>query len=498
MRGSSLHVQPPGLSLSASSDSALRSSPSTFCLLPSAFHPLPTRWVNLALFFLGTGIAVLCFKAAHDQTTKRMFTFLAGAAVMMALHAAAAWLVCRARPARSTLVLGLAFAALFRVAPLTTDTYLSTDLYRYIWDGRVQATGINPYRYVPGDWYLTPLRDGRIFTHINRRNYAKTVYPPGSQTVFFLCTRLSETVTGMRLTMVFFEAVTVWLLVRLLAAYGMPAQRALLYAWHPLCIWEFAGGGHQDALMLACLVWALLAHRRGQPLATGVALGCAVLTKLYPIILFPALYRKFRWRWQMPLACAVTVIVGYLPYCATYSVRGALGFLPVYTEEEGLQSGDRFYLLNMLPSGLFNAHGISTYKVFVVLVGLAFALAAAWVFWRRDADEYSVVRRCAFFAAMFLVVLSPAIPWYTTWIVPFLCLIPGRVSLFWMPAVAQVLYLNWWHGNPDEIFLQNSAIFLPAILLWTTGAALRRVRARTADPVLPSSPIHSATQTLSA
>ena len=56
-----------------------------------------------------------------------------------------------------------------------------------------------------------------------------------------------------------------------------------------------------------------------------------------------------------------------------------------------------------------------------------------------------------------------------------------------MPAVAQVLYLNWWHGNADELFLQNSAIFLPAVLLWVTGAALRRYRARKAAvPLLPS------------
>ncbi len=437
-----------------------------------------TRWANAALLVLGALILVLCCKGAHDQNMQRMLTFLSGVLGLLTLYGVAAWVVCKARPARSTLVLGLVFAAGFRVAPLTTDAYLSTDLYRYIWDGRVQASGTNPFRYVPADEHLTPLRDERVYPHINRRDYARTVYPPGSQVVFLLCTRLSETVTDMRLTMVFFEAVTVWLLARTLAAYGLPTQRVLLYAWHPLPIWEFAGGGHQDAIMLACLAGALLAHRRGQPTATGFALGCAVLTKLYPIILFPALYRKFRWGWRLPLACAATVIVGYVPYCVTYSLPGALGFLPKYTEEEGLQSGDRFYLLNMLPSGWMNAHGVPVYQVFVVLVGLGFALTAAWAFWKCDADEYSVVRRCAFLAAMFLAVLSPGVPWYATWLVPFLCLLPRAWPLYWSTAFAQVLYFNWWHGNADELFLQNSAIFLPAIALWLTGAALRWYRAR--------------------
>ena len=468
-------LAPQTLSSPATASSAeVPSSP------PTGFV-IPTRWANAALLVLGALILLLTWKGAHDQNLKRMVTFLGGVAGAMTLYGAAAWVVCKARPARSTLLMGLAFAAAFRVAPLTTETYLSTDLYRYVWDGRVQASGTNPFRYAPGDWHLQALRDADIYNGINRKNYAKTVYPPGSQMVFLLCTRLSETVTGMRLTMVFFEGVAVWLLAQTLAAHGLPAQRALLYAWHPLCIWEFAGGGHQDAIMLACLAGALLAHRRGSPMGTGLALGCAVLTKLYPIILFPALYRKFRWGWQMPLACATTIIVGYLPYCVTYSVPGALGFLPMYTQEEGLQSGDRFYLLNLLPSGWMYAHHVPLYQVFVALAGAGFALAAAWALWRRDADEHSGARRGAFLAAMFLAVLSPAIPWYTTWLVPFLCLLPRAWPLYWMTAVAQVLYLNWWYGNADEIYLQNSVIFLPAIALWLAGAALRRHRARLAS-----------------
>ena len=31
------------------------------------------------------------------------------------------------------------------------EPFLSSDIYRYVWDGRVQAAGINPYAYVPAD-----------------------------------------------------------------------------------------------------------------------------------------------------------------------------------------------------------------------------------------------------------------------------------------------------------------------------------------------------------
>ncbi len=219
-------------------------------------------------------------------------------------------------------------------------------------------------------------------------------------------------------------------------------------------------------------------HRRGREMWTGVALGGAVLAKLFPLILFPALYRRFRWGWRMPLACAATVAAGYLPYVLTYSFQGALGFLPMYTSEEGLQSGDRFYFLTLLPTGLLHKIGLTTYAAFVPLAGLTFAFAAAWVFWRPDVDGRSTLRRCACLAAMFVATLSPAIDWYCTWMVLFLPLLPEVWALFWIPSTAFILYENWWHADPDDVFLQNSLIFLPAILLWTIPAAIRWHRRR--------------------
>ena len=438
----------------------------------AARRALTPRWANLALLALGGLMLLLFWKGAHDQNTKRMTTFLAGAFGAAVPYALASWVALCSRPARSTLWLALGFALLFRVAPLFTDTYLSTDLYRYVWDGRVQAHGINPYRYVPGDLHLVPLRDGAIYENINRRNYAKTVYPPGSQMVFLLVTRLSESVTAIRVAMVVFEALAAWFIILLLAEYGLPAQRVLLYAWHPLVVWEFAGGGHCDAIMIACVALAFLLHRRGREMAAGAALGLAVLAKLFPLILFPALYRKFRGGWKMPLALAATVCAGYLPYTLTYSFAGALGFLPMYTQEEGLQSGDRFYFLNMLPLATLARLGLPANKVFMLLAAGAFAAAAAWAFWKRDADERSVLRRGACVAAMFVGVLSPAIDWYCTWLVFFLPFLP-EAWLGWMTASAFVLYENWFHLDADDIYVLNSIIFLPTILLYAVPAALR-------------------------
>jgi uncharacterized membrane protein len=90
----------------------------------------------------------------------------------------------------------------------------------------------------------------------------------------------------MKATMIGFEAITVWAIIQLLASFGLPRQRILIYAWHPLVIWEFAGSGHFDAIAIAFIALALLARRKNADVATGVALACATLVKFFPLVLF--------------------------------------------------------------------------------------------------------------------------------------------------------------------------------------------------------------------
>ena len=54
------------------------------------------------------------------------------------------------RPASGRVVwLVLLVAAAMRLPLIVSPPFLSSDVYRYVWDGRVQAAGINPYRYIP-------------------------------------------------------------------------------------------------------------------------------------------------------------------------------------------------------------------------------------------------------------------------------------------------------------------------------------------------------------
>ena len=84
----------------------------------------------------------------------------------------------------TALLIILMSALAMRLGLLVTEPTLSGDIYRHIWDGRVQAAGVNPYRYVPTATELASPRDADIWPKINRASYAVTIYPPVTQAVF--------------------------------------------------------------------------------------------------------------------------------------------------------------------------------------------------------------------------------------------------------------------------------------------------------------------------
>ena len=96
----------------------------------------------------------------------------------------------------------------------------------------------------------------------------------------------------------------------LLASFGLPRQQILIYAWHPLAVWEFAGGGHVDPLAFTFIALALLARKRNWE--TAIRRRARVRDPPNYSCSISALYK--RWGWKMPVALAVTIIAGYLPY----------------------------------------------------------------------------------------------------------------------------------------------------------------------------------------
>jgi hypothetical protein len=364
----------------------------------------------------------------------------------------------------------LGIAAVVRLGVLLAPPYLSDDVNRYVWDGRVAAAGVNPYRYVPVDPHLEALRDDTIFPNVNRSTYAPTIYPPVAEYIFFIATRVSESLTWMKATMVAFELAGVALLLRLLILFELPRERIIIYAWHPLTLWEFAGSGHVDAAVVTFVVLALWARRREAAWLTGIALAAASLVKFFPAIIFPALYR--RWDWKMPAAAAATVLAAYLPFLGAGS--GVFGFLPGYVREEGLNSGSGFFLWNLLTS-VAPPLGELGVVIYLPLAAAAIASLAIYVLLRDKTADHCIAAAAALALAATLL-LSPHYPWYFVWIVPFLCFAPYP-SVLYLTIASPLLYFV--PGGPDphgtrmavESALYGPFAALAALELWHRRAA---------------------------
>ena len=245
-----------------------------------------------------------------------------------------------------------------------------------------------------------------------------TIYPPAAQLIFLLTTRIYAGVTFMKLAWVGFEAVTCIFLLRIFKLLELKPERVLIYAWHPLCLWEIASSGHIDAPTITFLTLAIYTRLQNQSGATGSWLGIATLTKLYPAALLPAFLQREKWR--MPAVFAAVVAIGYACYSSVG--LGVFGYLPGYAQEEGLDSGTRFFLLTAANRSWHTAIAAPAY---IALCGIIMSAICIWAL-RRGSHPYAFILPALVIATMLNVFYSPHYPWYFLWLLPYLAIVPWR------------------------------------------------------------------------
>lgn len=437
-----------------------------------------------ALWRLGlVGAALYAMTLAGPSVHQRLgdlaFIALAVAQGLLVLLATRLAVGCRERLGLA-LILGIAVA--LRLALLPVPPHLSSDVYRYVWDGRVQGAGINPYRHVPEAPALEALRDEAVFPYINRRDYAVTIYPPAAQMLFALVNRVSDSVLAIKLALVACEAATVAVLVDLLRRLRLPATRVVAYAWHPLAVWEVAGSGHIDAAMVAATMLGLwFALVPGRRLLAACVLAVAALFKPFAALALSAAWqpRRRRGDWQAPAVALATAALLYLPYLSVGA--GVLGFLPTYLGEERMDTGTGFWLVAAVEQFLGPvawARPLYLAAGAALLGGLALAVPFG-----HDQGLEAKLRRLFWLVLAFVVLLSPNWPWYYLVLLPFVALFgpaPG-----WAATVCCfVLYDEIWHDLEVDFAVRDTVLNLVVLgaLMSTLPRPRRPVRPGVATP----------------
>ncbi|MCB1020705.1 MAG: hypothetical protein KDC27_12310, partial [Acidobacteria bacterium] len=330
---------------------------------------------------------------------------------------------------RVMLIVGAALAFRMTVAPLSPR--LSEDLYRYRWQGMLQAAGGNPYVEIPQDRKWAGLRDA-AWDQVNCKDLP-SVYGPAYELLYAgwlgVASRLWDDphrqAWSFKLPFALLELGVGAALLWLLRLWRMPAERAVVYLWSPLIVVEFWAQGHNDPLAVLFVLLALcLAKLERWPWAFA-ALAVATMAKFWPGVLFPffLLQRvdgRWRFRWKPALAAIPVALLLSLPYLGalanvTKLLEGFVG---------GWRNNDSLY-------GWIYAWANQDFQRGTTLVTrlMLAALAALWAL-------RLCLLRAALWAPVVLLFLSAnCFPWYLSWFLPLLALFPNAALLLWSATV---------------------------------------------------------------
>jgi hypothetical protein len=324
---------------------------------------------------------------------------------------------------KRVLVIGLILAAVWHIAFLRVPSAPGEDIHRYVWDGRLQRLGYNPYLVIPSDPAVKALHTPE--TRGMSSPDLPSPYPPGAQLFFRAVTAIRETTFALRVAFVICDLAIALVLLDVLRCTRQGAHLALAYAWNPLLAIEAAGSGHIDIVCALLLVVSAAALLRRWRTTAAIALGLAVAVKLLPVVLIPLYWRRIRIRDAVLAATVVGLL--YLPFLNH-------GRIPVGSLGTYLQSfrfnGPIFAILNQVaPAQLLAA--------LAVLVGLVTAI------WLRGASSAWSPNAFAWPMAASLLCAPVVFPWYLLSLLPFLTSASNLLIIIWTVSIIPV-YVEWY------------------------------------------------------
>ena len=337
------------------------------------------------------------------------------------------------RYARHVVFSCLALAALWRVPFFLIPQEAGADIRRYVWDGRLQRLGYNPYTAVPGDPTLAALHTAET-RGLNNAD-VPSPYPAGAQLFFRGVTAIRESAFAFKAAFVTCDVALVLVLLGALRRAGQGEHWVLAYAWHPLLATDVAASGHVDILGVLLLLVSVVALGRRWRTAAAIAFGLAVAVKLLPVVLTPLYWRRVRVRDGVMAALVVGML--YLPFLE--SGRFPIGSLGIFVQ--------RFRFNDPVFATVERATGPPVAAGLAVLTGLVTAV------WLRRKHPSGSPDGWAWPMAVSLACAPVVYPWYLLWLVPFLRSVATLPLIVWSVSVLSTYVV--WHlhaiGHPWRV-----------------------------------------------
>ena len=359
---------------------------------------------------------------------------------------------------RHVLLACLAMAALWRVPFFLIPQGAQADVHRYVWDGRVQRLGYNPYTAVPADPALAALHTPET-RGLNNPD-VPSPYPAGAQLFFRGVTAIRESAFAFKVAFAACDVAIVLVLLAALRGAGQGEHWVLAYAWHPLLATDVAATGHLDILGALLLLVSVVALGRRWRAAAAIAFALAVAVKFLPIVLTPLYWRRVRIRDGFMAALVAGML--YLPFLE--GGRIPIGSLRIYVQ--------RFRFNDPVFSTLERVAGPSVAAGLAVLAGLATAT------WLRRRHPSCPLDLWVWPMAASLVCAPVLYPWYLLWLVPFLGSARALPLIVWSVSVLSTYIV--WHlyalGHPWQVPVRITILEYGPVAAAAAYTLLRRIR----------------------
>ncbi len=349
----------------------------------------------------------------------------------------------------------IALALIIRIAFIPVHPIGSDDYYRYVWDGKVQAYGINPYEYAPNNAALDALHT-KILPKLINFPKIKTIYPPLSEILFYLSYLIGgESFIGIKILLFIFDLFTLLGLYLLIKQRNLPNKNILIYALSPLILFQFFVDAHLDGLGLPFLIFSIFFYLNDQKIWSYLLLGLSLCIKPLGLILIPIYFVSERELFDRLKSLTIPLLVVglfYLPYIFTGSPFQAL--------------------INFTENWTFNGIVFNIFDLFIkdnqrtrLLCGiLLLSFYIPIIFSKRD------ILLKIYLSVFILFIFSPIVhPWYVTWLALLLPLIPRWSGIVYTSLISLAAFteLNYQiSGVWKESALVQIIEYAPVIILF--------------------------------
>lgn len=337
-------------------------------------------------------------------------------------------------------------AIIARVILVFTFPNFSDDIYRFIWDGHLINSGLNPFEYLPKDALARDI-DGlstELYGLMNSQDYY-TIYPPVSQLIFFISTYFSDnwhiSSMIMKTFMLVFEIGSIVCLIKILALLELPKKNVLIYALNPLIIIEIMGNLHFEGAMIFFLLAAYYLLLKSKLTLSGILFGLAVCSKLLPLIFLPSLFQKIKFKQLIIyyIIVGLTILLCFSPLLSQSFIANFGDSLDLYFRKFEFNASI-YYLLRSIGTILSGYNLIAWFGPILGIISLSSILWLAFKNRAKSLKEWPLILLLTI--TTYLLFTTTVHPWYLSLVIVLCCLTNYRFPLIWSALIC-LTYLNY-------------------------------------------------------